>query len=356
MSMRSLTCERCRRPCNYLGLQLIAAQEAGTSYGVSWGCSPCEYKALDVCPLGPLVPSDDVCMNCGAAYSSSAPAAACPDCGLTRAAAAAFLTPDGVPADLASAVQDLFGRALFRRGLALLNRSLARDPEQEEPWLLKNNFLESLGLHGHLLRMLEGALAAGGPPALLINFAAALQRAGRYEEAGAAARRYLDAVPGGPLAASALTNLALALRALGRDEEAEEHFREAIRIDAGTVLHYRNLAQLLADQRRWAGAMGILEAGLDRATADEDKVRLLEGLAFVCAEEERGPQALEYIDRAVALGAAGARTHYLRGRALALVGRIDEARAEVRRVLEMEPDNVDAKEAMSLIERALAAA
>jgi tetratricopeptide (TPR) repeat protein len=355
MSMRSWICERCQRPCSYLELQLIAGQEVGTFYGVAWGCSPCDYKALDVCPLGPLIPSEDACLNCGAAYPSQATQAGCPDCGLTRAAATAFLHSDGVTADVATVVPELFGRALFRRGLALLNESLTRDPEQEAPWLMKCAFLESLGLPGHVLRMLEGALAVGGPPSLFINHGAALQRAGRYEEAGAASRRYLDTVPGGPLSGSAHSNLGLALRALGRDEEAEESYREAIRLDGGNVLHYRNLAQLLADQRRWSGALGVLEAGLDRATTDEDKNRLLEGLAFVCAEEERGTQALEYIDRAIALGAASARAHYLRGRALALLGRIDEARVEIRGVLDLEPEHVDARQAMDMIDRALAA-
>ena len=49
MSMRPWTCERCGRPCNYLGLQLLAGQDAGATYGVGWGCSACDYKALDVC-------------------------------------------------------------------------------------------------------------------------------------------------------------------------------------------------------------------------------------------------------------------------------------------------------------------
>ncbi len=355
MSMRSWTCERCRRPCSYQGVQLVAAQEIGTFYAVAWNCSPCDYKALDICPLGPLVPSADACLNCGAAYPSEAVQSICPSCGLTRAAATAFLLPEGIPADVATAAQELFGRALFRRALALLNASLARNPDQESPWLLKSNLLETLGLQVQQLRMLEGALAVRGPLSLLINYAAALQRAGRYEEAGAASRRYLESVPGGPLSGSAHTNLGLALRGLGRDEEAEEEYREAIRVDGGNVLHYRNLAQLLADQRRWSGALGALEAGLDRATTFEDKIRLLEGLAFVCAEEERGTPALEYIDRAIALGATSARAHYLRGRALALLGRIDEAQVEIKRVLELEPDHADAKQAMSQIDKALAA-
>lgn len=353
MSIRPWTCERCGSPCNYLGLQLLAGQDAGATYGVGWGCSPCDYKALDVCPLGPLVPSDALCLNCGAAYPSTDADAACPGCGLTRAGALAFLLPEDVSADTGEAARDLFGRGLFRRGLAVLNAALTREPGQETPWLLKGTLLEGLGLQSHLLKMLEGAMAAGGPASLLINYGSALHRAGRNEEAIAASRRYLDLAPDGPWAGAAHSNLGLALRALGRHDEAEELYRQAIRVDPGQVLHYRNLAQLLIDQQRWAGALGTLEAGLECAATEEDKIRLLEGLAFVCAEEERAGQALDYVDRAVALGAGSARTHYLRGRALALLGRLEEARDEVKRVLDLEPDNAEARQAMDMIEKAL---
>jgi tetratricopeptide (TPR) repeat protein len=356
MSLRPWTCERCRRPCNYLGLQLVAGQEAGAAYAVGWGCSACDYKALDVCPLGPLVPSDAVCLNCGAAYPSAAADSCCPACGLTRAGALAFLCPENIPPDPGAAARDLFGRGLFRRGLAVLNVALTRDPGQQAPWLLKATFLEALGLQALLPKLFDGALAAGGPAALLIPYGSALHRVGRYEDAAAASRRYLDLAPDSPWAGMAHSNLGLALRALGRHDEAEELYRQAIQVEPGQMLHYRNLAQLLIDQRRWAGALGVLEAGLERATAAEDKVRLLEGLAFVCAEEERGGQALEYAERALALGAAGARTHYLRGRALALLGRLEEARDEVRRVLDLEPENAEARQAMDMIQRALAEA
>jgi tetratricopeptide (TPR) repeat protein len=339
-----------------MGLGLLAGQEAGAAYGVEWGCSACEYKAIDVCLLGPLVPSEGVCLSCGTDYPTPDAEAACPGCGLTRAAALAFLRPEPVPPDPAAAANDLFARGLFRRGLALLNHALTKDIDQEAVWLLKGSFLEGLGLHDHLLRMLDGATSAGGPPSLLVNYAAALHRAGRHDEAADAARRYLKAAPNGPQAGAALSNLGLALRALDRDDEAEEAYRRAIRVDPGQVLHYRNLAQLLVDQQRWAGAVGSLEAGLEQATRADDKVRLLEGLAFACAEEERATLALEYVEQAIALGATSGRTRYLRGRALALLGRLAEARDEVRHVLTLEPDNDEAKEALVLIDKALAGA
>ncbi len=354
MSLRAWTCERCRGPCKYLGPRLIAGQEAGTAYAVSWACPNCDYTALDVCPLGPLVPSDAVCLNCGAAYAPGDAQAPCPGCGLTRPAALAFLCPGGLPPDPAAAARDLFAQGLVRRGLAILNLALREEPSQEVPWLVKCSLLERLGLRGHLLAMLEGALAAGAPASLLISYGSALHRAGRHEDSIAVSRRYLEREPDGAWAGAAHSNLGLALRALGRDDEAEDLYREAVRLDPDQVLHYRNLAQLLVDQRRWAGALGALEKGLERARAAEDKVRLLEGLAFVCAEEERAAQALEYVDQAVALGADTGRTHYLRGRALALLGRLPEARDEVRRVLELEPEHAEARQALGMIESALA--
>jgi tetratricopeptide (TPR) repeat protein len=355
MSMRPWVCGRCRGPCKYRGLELLAGQEVGAAYGVGWGCTACDYKAIDVCPLGPLVPSGAACLNCGAELPE-ADDAPCPYCGLTRGAARAFLRPEPLPADPGTAARELFGRGLFRRGLALLNDALMKDPKQEAPWVLKSTFLEGLGLYDHLLRMLNGALAAGGPTSLLLFHSTALQRAGRHEEALAAAQRYLEVEPAGAWTGTAHGNIGQALRGLGRHDEAEAMFKRAIELDPSRVAHYRNLAQLLIDQRRWAGAFGALDTGLDQAATNDDKVRLLEGLAFVCAEEERAAQALDYVDRAIALGAKGARTYYLRGRALALLGRLAEARDEVRRVLEMEPGHAEATEALAMIDKALAEA
>jgi Flp pilus assembly protein TadD len=202
--------------------------------------------------------------------------------------------------------------------------------------------------------MLEAALARGGPLSLEINRASALHRSGRYQEAVAASRQYLQAQPQGRWAAAARTNLGLSLRLLGDDEGAEAEYRQAIKLEPGEVLHYRNLAQLLMDQQRWAGALGTLESGLQHAATPEDRIRFLEALAYISAEEGRGLQALRSIQQAMALGGDGARIRYLHGRALALVGRLEESRQETLRVLELEPDNKDARQAMDLIDQALA--
>jgi tetratricopeptide (TPR) repeat protein len=350
MSIRPKRCEKCEKECGHHGVRLHAGRDEEATYAVSWRCAGCDYKTIDVCPVGPLVPDGARCLNCGGPYPSG-DEARCGRCGLARDAARKFLGLAAPPADAVDAGRELLRRGLYRRGLAVLNEALQRDASLERAWLLKCSFLEGLGLHELAAKMLEGAMARGGPSSLLINYGSALHRLGRSEEAAAAARRYLDREPDGRWAAAARTNLALALRKLGDDDGAEGLFREAIRRQPGHVIHYRNLAQLLMDQRRWAGALGVLEAGLARATTGEDRVLLLEALAFVYAEEERAEPALRHIDQALALGAGGVRARYLRGRALALLGRLDEARAEISAVLAKEPDNADARRALEMLGR-----
>lgn len=354
MSIQPCSCEKCKKTCLFLGVDALPDQGGKVSYGVAWGCPSCDYKALDVCPMGPLVPAESICLNCGQPYPSPDPETACGGCNLNRMQVRAFLGLDQPVLDPVAAARDLFGQGLFRRGLALLNLVLQQQPRHENAWLLKCSFLEGIKLSHMALQMLEGALAHGGPLSLEINHASALHRAGRYQESIAASRRYLAAEPQGRWAAAAHTNLGLSLRLLGDEEAAEEEYRQAVELEPGQVLHYRNLAQLLLDQQRWAGALGVLETGLQRAVTPEDRSRFLEGLAFVYAEEERGPQALRYIDQAMALGSDSPRSHYLRGRALALLGRLEEARKETLHVLELEPDNTDARQAMDLIDHALA--
>lgn len=354
MSLRPWSCEKCKKECHSLGLQLFSGQEGAVNFGVGWGCPSCDYKALDVCPLGPLVPTDDTCLNCGGPYPSASIEATCPGCSLSRADAMAFLRLMPIPApDPAGVARDLFARGLFRRGLAVLNQALARDPSSESAWLLKCSFLEGIGLQNLVIPLLEGALARGGPPSLLINYSSALHQAGRFPDAARAARRYLELEPTGPWAGAARTNLGVSLRLMGDHAAAEDLYREAIEREPGQALHYRNLAQLLMDQRRWAGALGALEAGLERATTADDRIRFLEGMSYIHAEEERGAPALRSIDQAVALGASSARSHYLRGRALALLGRLEEAREEMVRVRQIEPDHLEAEQALRLLDQAL---
>jgi tetratricopeptide (TPR) repeat protein len=86
-----------------------------------------------------------------------------------------------------------------------------------------------------------------------------------------------------------------------------------------------------------------------------DRIELHEEWAYLLAECGRGEEALRSANAAVALGSGSLRTHYLRGRALALVGRLNEARDEMTSVLGLDPDNADARRGLGMIDAALRA-
>jgi tetratricopeptide (TPR) repeat protein len=100
-------------------------------------------------------------------------------------------------------------------------------------------------------------------------------------------------------------------------------------------------------------AAEMLDKVLARFRIAADRIRLLEEQSFLWAECEHGEEALRCADAAAALGSHSIRTHYLRGRALALLGRLEEARAKMSHVLGLDPNNADAQRGLKMIEAAL---
>jgi Flp pilus assembly protein TadD len=96
----------------------------------------------------------------------------------------------------------------------------------------------------------------------------------------------------------------------------------------------------------------MVGSALKRFTTPSDRIFLLEELAFLWAESVDGKHALQSAEAAMALGSQSVRTHYLRGRALALLGRLHEARREMGHVLTLDPDNADANRAVKMIDEA----
>jgi Flp pilus assembly protein TadD len=99
-------------------------------------------------------------------------------------------------------------------------------------------------------------------------------------------------------------------------------------------------------------ATKMLDGVFARSTSATDRIWLLEEKSFLWSECGRGTEALGSADAAVELGSTSLRTHYLRGRALALLGRLEEARNEMNQVLTLDPNNADAQRAVKMIDAA----
>lgn len=137
------------------------------------------------------------------------------------------------------------------------------------------------------------------------NLAFALQSAGRTDEAAA---EYREAIRIQPDAAKTRDNYGLLLFRSGRLDEAAIQFREAIRVEPGYGPAHYNLGNVLQSQGRLPEAIAAYREAL---------------------EHESSPLAAEI--------------HNDLGVALALTGRVAEARDHFRRALDLRPDFADAR-------------
>lgn len=92
---------------------------------------------------------------------------------------------------------------------------------------------------------------------------AALEKAGRSEEAAVAWKMAINQWPGNPVALFGLGNIELSL---GNDPEAEAYFRAVVERDAKSVAARNNLAIALARQGRYAEAMRELSIAREDAS------------------------------------------------------------------------------------------
>jgi tetratricopeptide (TPR) repeat protein len=140
--------------------------------------------------------------------------------------------------------------------------------------------------------------------------------------------------------------------ALGHVEAAISDYEEAIRRQPDVVTHYQNYSLLFSSARRWADAHDVVARGLEVVTGDAQLPLLLEK-ARTANEQEKADVAVSAAEAALALAPNNGRAFYQRGWALGMLGRLPEAHATFRRLLELEPNNQDAQSAMNKIEAAL---
>ncbi|MDJ0699157.1 MAG: PA2778 family cysteine peptidase [Woeseiaceae bacterium] len=122
-----------------------------------------------------------------------------------------------------------------------------------------------------------------------VSAVAALQKAGRREEAATAWKTALDVWPRDPVAQFGLGNIELAA---GNYAAAEEHFRAIIEVDSASVAARNNLAIALARQGRFAEAKREISKALgdnsDPALEDElldTKKRIVDMSQTAAAQE-----------------------------------------------------------------------
>ncbi|MBI5486634.1 MAG: tetratricopeptide repeat protein [Deltaproteobacteria bacterium] len=352
MSVEPLRCKKCDVECTFERAGRFPGTSAST-FGVGWRCPRCDGLSLDLCPVGPLVPSARTCLNCGGGFPADEMDPRCPGCGMRRTESIEWLGPFPGPEAFKATVIDLVRRGLIRSALAVANHALVSDIARADAWTMKYRILRELGMREAILEMMGAAFDAGLPRPLLVSYGCELYDAKLFEQSLAVHDRYLVG-PADDWTAAVLANKANSLAALGRDEEARVLYDEAISRQPGLLSHRLNLIHLCIRRKEWDQAVAAIDASLGLEVSVEERARLFEDRAFIFAEQDRGEEALAAAQEAVRLAPEHPRARYNRGRALALVGRLEEARAEMQWVLGRDARHRDAKRAIGMIDEALA--
>jgi len=211
---------------------------------------------------------------------------------------------------------------------------------------------------GHVWFQVLPAASGGGDPRLVLeeaamhrriekypadfvayfNLGAALQSAGKHEEALAPLAR---AVQLSPTNAAAHNNLAVSLIEMERNDDATRELRAALAADPNYQNARYNLARVLQSQGDSSGALNELLTYL-QSSPDDGQAQGLAGRAL--ASLGRFADSLPYFRKAIELEPENSAMETNLGAALAMTGNLREAIAAFERALAADPTNQAARD------------
>ena len=214
---------------------------------------------------------------------------------------------------------------------------LLKRPDQADALTALWDFSHETGNHGAVVDWLrKGIVANGGTPMLHYMMGCSLLAQGN---AGDAAASFQQALALDPAMAKAHNNLGCALEAVGQPIEARECYRRAIDLDpklADALYNLGNVHRQLGDTAR---AVEYIRQALALETGRADWHCNLGDLLCHRLQFE---EAVQSYGRAVATDRGHARAYSGRALALQELGLAGEAEADLRKAMELQPDNAGA--------------
>lgn len=348
MSFNPLVCEDCNIECVFEQIGLLPSEAAFSNIGVNWKCPNCNKRSLDMCFLGLNVPKKDSCLNCGEAFQDNI----CQGCGETKTEEDEIFNAYSSKEEAIKDLYNIFNKGLIRRAFLIANYILREDLTITAAWNFKFSALSFLKLKEQALVLLKDALRVGAPEVLFLSCGNVLEELGRYQEAIEYYDKYLSLshAKKKAVALSCKANCHIALENYG---EAEKLFLASIEEDPSQLNSYTDYINLLQDLEKWEKSLDTIDRVLKLSLTTEQINLLLEEKSYVYAELEDGEKSLNIAETVLNNNPKSIRAHYLRGRALALLGRLEEAQGEMKIVLELEPNHEDAINAIKMIEEVL---
>lgn len=184
----------------------------------------------------------------------------------------------------------------------------------------------SVTLFEHAIEVTDGNFLAH------TNLGVALRELGRRDEAYAHFQEALRIKSNHP---EAHNNLGTELQARGRMQEALYHFQQAAHLDSTLAEAHNNLANMLQSHGRFNEAIARYETAI---RLEPDNAMAHNNLGNVLQRLGRLDEAIEQFRRAVRIDPRYATAYSNMGNALQLAGRIDEAIEQYGRALDIRPD------------------
>jgi tetratricopeptide (TPR) repeat protein len=225
-----------------------------------------------------------------------------------------------------------FDRKEFDEAAACYEKAIALQPNFPEAHNNLGNAYRALDRRTDAVACYQRAVTQrDGYAEAYNNMAAALRDAQDFESAEHAYRKAIQQKPG---YVDAYNNLAIMLSGLDRTEDALRYLAEALKLDEKHVPSLLNVSRV--QLKRGAYAVAEQAAGIARDLAPE-KAEPHVVLADIQHELDQPEVALGHIERAVELEPEAADVRSFYGVLLKSVGRIEEARAEVRKAIDLNP-------------------
>jgi Tfp pilus assembly protein PilF len=138
-------------------------------------------------------------------------------------------------------------------------------------------------------------------------------------------------------------NLGLVASAVGDAAQAEQSYQTALRLQPDFAPAYANLADLYRALGRDDDGEVHLRAGI---AAAPDSAALSYALGLLLIREQRLPEALPQLARAVALAPSEPRYPFVQALALEQAGETDQAREVLREAVQHHPNDADIRAAL----------
>jgi tetratricopeptide (TPR) repeat protein len=354
MSWSAPHCHHCHAssPTRY---ENTVAYGPSFAFAVGWLCHACRGRTLELCTIGPAAATPERCLNCGGSRINASGQLddRCDACDASHQALVARVQAHcELPprADKINALRDL---GLYRVAFNAVLLRLQANPDDIEALAIKAKLLLDVHRPAQAVPLLRQIMALDPQPDAHIDLGVALAESGHYQAAALVYHGFLITYRSHEARGVVLSNLGGCLSALGRRREAEDYHRQAIIADPDHLGPRWNLFANLNAQGREVEAMLELERTLalpwleprQRENIHAFRSELLINLG-------RLHEALAAVDASLVSDPNEPERLFTRGRILYLLGRLEQARDVLLRLLKIWPDSEAVRELLARINEA----